>query len=124
MILRIYSQAGHASSSTSSSSDTHSSLSELLEYFSSSVIDDFDSWITTEMEIWPRAMQFYKTAKVKEKRLRGRLCIEYADDDGVDAGALCGDFLEKLMIAVDEKLFEGNSFRRTGGWNSSLRLVA
>ena len=112
MILRIYSQAGHASSSTSSSSDTHSSLSELLEYFSSSVIDDFDSWITTEMEIWPRAMQFYKTAKVKEKRLRGRLCIEYADDDGVDAGALCGDFLEKLMIAVDKKLFEGNSFCR------------
>ena len=70
-------------------------------------------------------MQFYKTAKVKEKRLRGRLCIEYADNDGVDAGALRGDFLEKLMIAVDEKLFEGNSVRRrTGGWNSSLRLVA
>jgi hypothetical protein len=66
------SQVGQASSSTSSLSDTHSSLSELLEYFSSSVIDDFDSWITAEKEIWPRAVQFYKTAKVKEKRLRGR----------------------------------------------------
>ena len=84
-----------------------------MEYFSSSVIDDFDSWITTEKEkVWPRAVQFYKTAKAKEKRLRRRLCIEYADNDGVDAGALRGDFLENMMIAVDEKLFGGDSFRR------------
>jgi hypothetical protein len=65
--------------------------------------------IAEKEKIWPRAVQFYKTAKVKEKRLRGRLCIEYVDDDGVDAG---GDFFEKLMIAVDERLFEGNNFRR------------
>lgn len=109
-------QVGHSSSSTpstSSLSDTYSSLSELLEYFSSSVIDDYDSWITTEKDkVWSRAVQFYKTTKVKEKRLRGRVCIEYVDDDGVDAGALRGDFFEKLMTALNEKLFEGDDFRK------------
>ena len=97
----------HSSSLTplTSSSDTYSSLSELLEYFSSSVINDYDSWITTEKDkVWSRAVQFYKTAKVKEKRLQGRVCIEYVDDDGVDAGALCGDFFEKVMTALNEKL--------------------
>lgn len=43
-------------------------------------------WITTEKD---------KTAKVKEKQLQGHVCIEYVDDDGVDAGALCGDFFKK-----------------------------
>ena len=96
-----------------SDTDTHTSLSGLLDYFSSSVIDDCDSWITVEKgKVWPRALQFYKSAKVKEKRLRGRLCVEYVDEDGVDAGALRGDFFEKLLTELDEKLFEGNKFSR------------
>ena len=122
-------QVGHSLSSTPSTSslcDSFSPLSKLLEYFSS-VIDDYDSWITTEKDkVWSRAVQFYKTAKVKEKRLRGRVCIEYVDD-GVDAGALCGDFFEKLLITLDDKLFEDDDFRRLpkkSCWSNCLRLVA
>ena len=37
----------------------------------------------------------YKSAKFKEKRLRGRVCVEYVDDEGMDAGAIRGDFFEK-----------------------------
>ena len=105
-----------------SSSSTHSiqadaescsSVSALITYFASAVVEDYDSWITAEKEkVWPRAIQFYKSAKFKEKRLRGRVCIEYVDEEGIDAGAIRGDFFEKVITELNQKLFEGNEFSR------------
>ena len=97
----------------SPSAESFSSVSSLISYFASAVVEDYDCWITVEKDkVWQRAMQFYKSAKFKNKRLRGRVCVEYVDDDGVDAGALRGDFFEKVITELNQKLFEGNQFCR------------
>ena len=99
--------------SSLSYTDPHTSLSGLLNHFSSSVNDHSDSWITVEKsKVWPRELQFYKSAKVKDKQLRRQLCVEYVHEDGVHAGVLRGDFFEKVLTEVDHKLLEGNEVSR------------
>ncbi len=38
--------------------------------------------------------------------------MEFENEDGVDAGAIRGDFFESLIKIVDAQFFEGNEFRR------------
>ena len=78
------------------------------------MIEEFrDVWISVEKDrVWQRAIQFYKCAKANPEKLRGQLAIEYMGQTGVDAGAVRGDFLEKMMAHLDRILFEGNPCRR------------
>ena len=40
------------------------------------------------------------------------LVVEFVGEEGVDAGAIRGDFFEQLMVEIDNQLFEGDHFRR------------
>ena len=90
------------------------SLDALLSSYASTVTEEFcDVWISVEKHhVWQRAVHFYKSAKSHPEKLRGQLAVEYVGQTGLDAGAIRGDFLEKMMIALDSKLFEGNPCRR------------
>ena len=94
--------------------NSEGSLDCLLYSYASTVIDEFrDVWIFVEKDrVWQRAIHFYKSAKAHPEKLRGQLAVEYAGQTGVDAGAIRGDFLEKMMTHVDRNLFEGNPCRR------------
>ena len=63
-------------------------------------------------KVWQRAIHFYKCAKVNPEKLRCQLYVEYVGQRGLDAGAIRGDFLEKVMAQLDLNLFEGNPARR------------
>ena len=89
VVLGVQSRRQAQVPSSLSDTDPHTSLSGLLDHFSSSVNDHSDSWITVEKsKVWPRVLQFYKSAKVKHKQLRRQLCVEYVHEDGVDAGGI------------------------------------
>ena len=90
------------------------SLDYLLSSYASTVIEEFrDVWISVEKDrVWQRAIHFYKCAKAHPEKLSGQLAVEYVGQTGVDAGAIRGDFLEKMMTNLDRNLFEGNPYRQ------------
>ena len=64
---------------------------------------------TTRAGIWRKAKAFYKNAINIPERLLRNLVVEFEGEEGIDAGALKGDFFEEV---VNEELFEGDEFRR------------
>lgn len=96
------------------STSSEKTLDHLLSSYASIMIEECrDVWISVEKErVWQRAIHFYKCAKSHPEKLSGQLAVEYVGQTGIDAGAIRGDFLEKMMTDLDRKLFEGNPYRR------------
>lgn len=87
---------------------------QILQNHASVVIDE-DKSIFLEVEresLWRRALAFYKQAMGTPCKLKQRLTITFIGEEGVDAGALRGEFFGELLKELDKRLFEGSEDHR------------
>ena len=72
--------------------------------------------------LWRQSLSFYKNSLHKPSRLTQEFVVEFVGEEGIDAGALRNDFFEHLLREIDERLFEGNTFRKIPkkDWNSTM----
>ena len=89
-------------------------LDSLISQHSARFINrERDSWIeVSRSNMYSRATHFYKSAKASPQKLAKNFVVEFTGEEGIDAGALKGDFFEHIMREVDSRLFEGDSFNR------------
>ena len=57
-------------------------------------------------EIWREALRFYKIAMVDKTVIFQKLVVEFSNELGVDAGALCIEYFTKFFDVVRKELFE------------------
>lgn len=110
------------SSELNTSSVTNVSLDTLLMMHSEEMIDaSRDTFLTlNRQELWQRATCFYKATKNSPEKLGRNLVVVLEEEEGIDAGALRGYFFEQLLKEVNERLFEGDIFRRVPKKDSEL----
>ena len=74
--------------------------------------------------LWRQSLSLYKNSLHKPARLSQEFIVEFVGEEGIDAGALRNDFFEHLLKEIDERLFEGNTFRRIPkkDWNTEHLL--
>lgn len=97
-------------------------LDTLLMMHAAEMIDsNRDTYLTVSRAgLWQRAICFYKASKNCPQKLKQNLVVTLENEDGMDAGAIRGFFFEHLMKEVNERLFEGDSFRRVPKKDSEL----
>ena len=57
-------------------------------------------------EIWREALRFYIIAMADKSIIFNKLVIQFCNEPGVDAGALCVEYFTKLFDVVKKELFE------------------
>ena len=62
--------------------------------------------------LWQQALSFYKERKGDEHKPRKDINIEFDDEEVSDAGALKITFLEMMIQAMNNELFEGKEDRQ------------
>lgn len=110
-------------------------LQRLLRIHSDKIINQSSEYrlsvdTSSPDSLWKSAVCFYKGAKVKPKKLRCELMVEFdaTGEVGVDSGALRKKFFQDTIAEAEQRLFEVNqpdvSLRRTGDWNLCTRSPA
>ena len=102
------------SSEESRSKQPDETLDSLISHHSAQFIRRVrDSWIEVDRgNMYSRATHFYKSAKGYPQKLAMNFVVEFTGEEGIDAGALKGDFFKHILKEVDDGLFEGSIFNR------------
>ena len=74
---------------------------------------DNEAYLTVDRaNIWSKAKVFYKAAGHNDSVLKRSLVITFAGEPGIDCGALKLEYFTLLLSEINEKLFEGDLYRR------------
>ncbi len=95
----------------------NSGPSTVVELLSNHIRKTVDTTRCCEIEVnreklWRHALGFYKNSLHNPERLARDFHVEFEGEEGVDGGALKNDFFEQLLKLVNDKLFEGDMYRR------------